>query len=143
MNGRRLGQAEHPTSASSTPPAARVPTRREALPGGTGRTREPARSAEEAEARWVAAHAAWIDALHRASSGRSADLATLAIAQAEYEAATVERRLWSAPRTAIPVRPEGARTGIDVVVGQELAWRRVRDADPDRAPHHPRPLTGC
>lgn len=90
---------------------------------------ERARSRDEAEARYLAAHAAWIDAMHLASSGRSADLATLAIAQAEYEAATAERRLWSEPRVAIPVRPEEARTGIDVVVGQELAWRRVRDTD--------------
>lgn len=91
----------------------------------------PARSAEEAEARYIAARDAWTAAMRAAASGRSADLASLAIAQEAYEAAARERDLWSSgSRTAaIQVEPEKTRSAIDVIVGQELAWRRVHHED--------------
>lgn len=91
----------------------------------------PPRSRAEADERYVAARDAWTAAMHRASSGRPADLASLAIAQQAYEEATVERDRWQtgAPRVAIHIEPEDERTPIDVVVGQELAWRRVHESD--------------
>jgi hypothetical protein len=113
------------------PPAtdrpASAPSPRPAAPASNA----PARSAEEAEARYVAARDAWTAAMRAAGSGRSADLASLAIAQEAYEAATRERDLWSSgSRTeAIQVAPEPTRSAIDVIVGQELAWRRVHHED--------------
>jgi hypothetical protein len=84
-------------------------------------------SRDEAEARYEAARDAWTAAMRAASSGRPADLASLAIAQEEYEAATAERERWmSATRVAIPVEPEADRTGVEIAVRQELAWRDVR-----------------
>jgi hypothetical protein len=68
--------------------------------------------------------------MHRASSGRPADLASLAIAQQAYEEATVERDRWqTGARVAIQVEPEDERTPIDIVVGQEFAWRRVHESE--------------
>ena len=90
----------------------------------------PARSPEEAEARYVAARDAWTAAMRAAASGRSADLASLAIAQEAYEAASRERSTWSSgTRAPIPVEPEPKRSAIDDIVGQELAWRRVHHED--------------
>jgi hypothetical protein len=89
----------------------------------------PPRSREEADARYVAARDAWTAAMHRASSGRSADLASLAIAQQAYEEATAERDRWqSGAPVAIPIVPEAERSSIDIVVGQEIAWRRVHES---------------
>lgn len=72
--------------------------------------------------------------MRASSSGRPADLAALAIAQEAYEAAAAERRRWAAApevvRVAVPVEPVDARRGIEVVVGQELEWRRVKDRRP-------------
>jgi hypothetical protein len=67
--------------------------------------------------------------MRAAASGRSADLASLAIAQEAYEAASRERDEWTSGRrtAAIPIEP--GRSAIDVVVGQELAWRRVHHED--------------
>lgn len=88
------------------------------------------RSRAEADERYVAARDAWTAAMHRASSGRPADLASLAIAQQAYEEATVERDRWqTGARVAIQIEPEDERTPIDVVVGQELAWRRVHESE--------------
>jgi hypothetical protein len=91
----------------------------------------PARSAEEAEARYVTARDAWTAAMRAASSGRSADLASLAIAQEAYEAASRERAAWASGTraAAVPAEPEPTRSAIDVIVGQELAWRRVHHED--------------
>jgi hypothetical protein len=84
------------------------------------------RYGQELEARYVAARNAWTLAMRVADSGRTADLASLAIAQEAYEAVAAERERWIAggPR-AIPVEPESKDHNIEVAVGQELAWRRV------------------
>lgn len=94
----------------------------------TGPLTDRPRSREEAEARYVEARDEWVAAMRRASSGRPADLASLAIRQEAYETATAELERWrSSPKRAIPIDPEPKRTGIDVVIGQEMAWKRVHD----------------
>ena len=86
------------------------------------------RSAEEAEERYVVARDAWIEAMRAANSGRPADLASLAIAQETYEHATAEAERWrSGGRVAIPIEAEPLRADIEVAIGQQLAWQRVRD----------------
>lgn len=81
----------------------------------------------EAEEEYVAARDAWTAAMRAAASGAPRDLASLAIAQEAYEAATIERERWlSGQRVETPADPEPR--SIDAVVGQELAWRRVHDA---------------
>ena len=128
MRARRLGQAGMAGEAPSSPPGAPpVPHRREASTSGAAPWHDRARSREEAEERYAVAHDAWIAAMRGASSGKPADLATLAIAQAAYEAAVAERDLWASSKVAIPVH-EDPKAGIDVVIGQEEAWRRVRAA---------------
>ena len=78
------------------------------------------------ELRYVAARNAWTLAMRVASSGRSKDLASLAIAQQAYEDVAAEREHWlSSGRTAIPVEPDSQRHDIEAAVGQELEWRRV------------------
>lgn len=85
------------------------------------------RTLAAAEARYVAARDAWTKAMRAASSGRPADLASLALAQEAYEAAAAERERWlSGPRVTIAVENDGPHNGIDAVVGQELEWRRIR-----------------
>jgi hypothetical protein len=86
---------------------------------------------EDLEARYVAARNAWTLAMRIASSGRPADLASLAIAQEAYEAIADERERWlTSERHAIPVQPESKGHTIEVAVGQELAWRRVLEQKP-------------
>jgi hypothetical protein len=129
MSARRTQEAD-----VSTQPAAEGAARPTAgsrwtteLPGRERPTVAP-RSRAEAEERYVAARDAWTKAMSRASSGRSADLASLAIAQQAYEEATAERNRWLTGRPmAIPIQPEPERTKIDVIVGQELAWRQVHE----------------
>lgn len=71
--------------------------------------------------------------MRSASSGRPADLATLAICQEAYEAATVERDRWlSGARVAVPVEPEVHRAPIEVVVDQVMAWREVHEHEKPR-----------
>ncbi len=89
------------------------------------------RSPEEAEQRYVTARDAWTSAMRAASSGRPADLATLAVAQEAYEAAAAERQRWLDGRVAIPIEPEPSTRNMDAIVGQELAWRRVRQHEPE------------
>lgn len=118
-----------PTSGPTSPAGRDDGTRRPiaSRPGS-------ASSPEEAEAAYLAARDAWTAAMRASSSGRPADLAALAIAQEAYEAAAAERRRWAAApevvRVAVPVEPVDARRGIEVVVGQELEWRRVKDRRP-------------
>jgi hypothetical protein len=82
-------------------------------------------SHEEADEQYVAARDAWTAAMRRASSGRPADLATLALTQEAYEQAAAELELWrTGARVAIPVEPS-SRSGLEAAVGQELAWRRL------------------
>ena len=78
------------------------------------------------ELRYVAARDAWKLAMRAANSGRSKDLASLAIAQQGYEEVAAEREHWLASgRTAIPIEPDPQRHDIEVAVGQELEWRKV------------------
>lgn len=116
-----------PAEPAALPPA--VP-RRGPTPREPGRPATAPRSREEAEAQFVAARDAWTDAMRRASSGRSADLASLAIAQEAYEVASAQREGWLAGgQTAIPITPGTSRRPIDVFLQQDLAWQRVRDAE--------------
>jgi hypothetical protein len=122
------------TEAAAAPPAplARSPhdtTGHSAL----AQRRAGPQTADEAETRYVAARDAWVTAMRAANSGRPADMAALALAQEAYEAAVAERDRWASNgRVAIPVEPERATKGIDVVVGQELAWRAVKHHDEPR-----------
>ena len=64
-----------------------------------------------------------------ASSGRSSDLAALAMAQEAYEEALADRERWaSSPTVAVPVADERP-SGLNAVVGQELSWRRVHEQE--------------
>jgi hypothetical protein len=117
------------TDQAASPPVspAKAPT---ADGASTPTTAQPAagpRSLEEAETLYVAARDAWTAAMRTAASGRPADLASLAIAQEAFEAATAERERWLAGgRVAIPVEPtNGTRSSLETAVGQELAWREV------------------
>ncbi len=66
--------------------------------------------------------------MHGASSGRPADLASLALTQETYEAAAAERERWIArSRHSVPAK-EPPR-GIEAAVGQEMAWRRVKQRE--------------
>ena len=72
--------------------------------------------------------------MRSANSGRPADLASLAIAQETYEAATAERERWiSGNRLAVPVE-EPSQPRLGAVVGQELAWRQLQNAKAERRP---------
>ena len=108
--------------AAPTPPATR---RISAPPVPEGAPSAP-RSREEADEQYVTARDAWTAAMRRANSGRAADLASLAITQEEFEAASAELELWrTGARIAIPIEPEASHTVLEAAVGQELAWRRV------------------
>ena len=122
------GRLARPSSDSETPTARpRLPSSPVRHPALTERRSGPG-SREEAEAQYVAARNAWTAAMRAAASGRAADMASLAIAQEAYEHAAVERERWlSGARVAIPIEPESTTKGIDAVVGQELAWRRVHE----------------
>jgi len=86
------------------------------------------RSLEEAEAGYVTARDAWTHAMRKANSGRPADLASLAIAQEAYEQAVADVARWRSGATvAIPIQPEVKRAGLDALIGQEMAWRRVHE----------------
>jgi hypothetical protein len=96
------------------------------------------RSHEEAEERYVVARDAWTAAMRRCSSGRAADLASLAIAQEAYELASAEVERWrSGARVTIPIVRDAPRTGLEVAIGQEMAWRRVHEHQKEA----PRPLS--
>lgn len=101
--------------------------------GITHRVSAP-RSLAEAEEHYVTCRDAWTAAMRAASSGRPADMATLAICQEAYEAAALERDRWlSGGRVAIKVEePATDRASIEVVVDQALAWRDVHDHERDK-----------
>ena len=135
MSPRRLSQPDAAADSKAVPATPRSGLRRR-VPVDPEPMRAPAtaRSRGEAEERYTVAHDAWIKAMRHASSGRPADLATLAIAQESYEAALAERAMWEAgKRIAVPIDADPGRAGIELAVGQELAWRQVRDAG-----HRPR-----
>lgn len=102
----------------------------------TGLTRHinAPRSLAEAEEQYVTCRDAWTAAMRAASSGRPADMATLAICQEAYEAASLERERWrSGARVAIPIeQPKNERPSIEVVVEQALAWRDVHAHERDK-----------
>lgn len=102
--------------------------------GSKGITRRVGpRSEAEAQEQYVAARDAWTAAMRAAGSGRPADMASLAIAQEAYETASTELELWrTGRRIAVPVEPDRAQTAINVVVGQELAWRKVHGQETKR-----------
>jgi hypothetical protein len=98
-------------------------------PTAVERIAKPPRSLEEAEAQYLIARDAWTAAMRRTSSGRPADLASLAIAQEAYEMAVAQRDGWQAAvHTAIPVGNRSQPRGVDVIARQDLAWRRVRES---------------
>lgn len=71
--------------------------------------------------------------MRAANSGRPADLASLALAQETYEAAAATVTQWRSGATvAIPVEPDKKRAGLDALVGQEMAWRRVHEVQPNQ-----------
>jgi hypothetical protein len=115
-------------------PAAR--TRASITAPAVGTPREPvapARSSEEAEERYVTARDAWVAAMRKANSGRSADLASLAIAQEAYVMATSEVEAWrSGVKVAFKIDPEAKRHNLEAAIGQEFAWRRVHDQQEKR-----------
>ena len=89
----------------------------------------------EAEQHYVTCRDAWTAAMRAANSGRSADMATLAICQEAFEAASLERDRWLAGvRVAIPIAadPEKERASIEVVVDQALAWQDIHDREKPR-----------
>lgn len=115
-----------PNGSTAASPAEPTPDETISPPPLTQRLAGP-RSLEEAEERYVVARDAWIAAMRGANSGRSADLASLAIAQEAYEHATAEAERWrSGGRVAISVEAE-SRADIEVAIGQQVAWQRVRD----------------
>lgn len=126
MSARRATGTGAGRDAAAEPKAkAPAPPRR--LPSDVENPRplNPPRTREEAEEQYVAARDAWIAAMRHASSGRPAQLATLAITQEAYEAASAEVELWrTGVRIPIPIQPE-RDSGIEVVVGQELTWRKI------------------
>ena len=74
----------------------------------------------------MAARDAWLAAMRKANSGRSADLASLALTQGAYEQATAEVESWrSGVKVAIAIKPDAKLHNLEAAIGQELAWRRV------------------
>jgi hypothetical protein len=120
-------------------PVAPAPLRHRHAPssGIADRLARP-KSREEAEQRYVAAREAWTAAMRAANSGRSSDLAALAMAQEGYEEALADRERWaSSPSVAIPVgEPPG---DLEAVVGQELSWRRVHEHEHEQELARERP----
>ena len=130
MSARRTRTVEAETAADTPAPpplTLRPPSTGTSSIGG--RLAAP-QSLADAEERYVAARNAWTAAMRAASSGKPADLASLAITQEAYEAATAEFERWrSGERLAIRIQPETTQRGVNAAVGQELAWRRVRESD--------------
>ena len=126
MKRRHPAQLDARTPAPSSP-GSMAPN---AEPAQEPIGRSPARSREEAEARYVVARNAWTAAMRSANSGRPADLASLALAQEAYEAAVAEREGWIDGRVKRPVDHEEPSRKLEVAVGQELAWRKIHQPPP-------------
>jgi len=127
MTTRRPAEISLSPDSVDTPSS---PLARRRLEASARPTEPPANfgtlSRDEAEATYLVARDAWLVAMRGANSGKPADLATLAIAQEAYEAASAEVEQWrSGGRIATPVQTEAERSGIRIAVGQELEWRRV------------------
>jgi hypothetical protein len=136
-----------PSKSDATTPDA-APVRPAAQPVATPSPTPIAapRSLEEAEARYVVARDAWTAAMRKANSGRSADLASLALRQETFELASAELERWRSGVTiSIPIEPEAKRAGLEAAISQEMAWRRVHEQhekQPGRLSRLARRLTG-
>jgi len=128
MSVRRPTQS---AAQAGTSPAAGTPVRLPADHAPSSAPPQPdarPRSREEAEARYVTTRDAWTAAMRKANSGRAADLASLAITQEAYEVAAAEVERWRAGQVvAVPIEPETKRAGLEALIGQEMAWRRVHE----------------
>ena len=115
-------------SEASAAPKAPARTRKTSASTTSGQGFTP-RSIEEAEESYLVARDAWVAAMHKANTGRSADLAGLAIAQEAYVQAMAEVERWrSGGMVAFKIEPEAKLHDIETAVGQELAWRRVHES---------------
>jgi len=119
------------TASAAQPSATPVPP----TPANSARVRgiisAAARYEADLEHRYVVARDAWTRAMHVANSGRSADMASLAIAQEHYETIMEERERWLASsRIAIPIDAPDTRHSIEVAIDQEIEWRRVHAVKP-------------
>jgi hypothetical protein len=127
MSTRRASRtdvAAEPTTEPSAPTPAAAPAT--SAPAGQERVPSSPGSRNEAEAQYVAARDSWTEAMRHAGSGRSADLASLAITQEAYEAAAAELERWRmGARIAIPIVPEASDAVLKAAVEQQIAWRRV------------------
>ena len=126
--------ADAPTAdQAASPPAPAAPRRDAGAPSRQPPSRP--RSLEEAEAQYVTARDAWTAAMRRANSGRSADLALLAITQEAYELAAAEVERWRSGATvAIAIDPGAKRAHLETAIGQEMAWRRVHASSLEKRP---------
>ena len=120
--------AEPETQAAAAPPAPVVPHPDSQGHAALAHHLAAPASRDEVEEQYVAARDAWTKAMRAASSGRPADLASLAIAQEAYETIAAERERWiSGARVALPVESAAPRRNLEAAVGQEMAWRKVHD----------------
>jgi hypothetical protein len=127
---RRSAELESQTP-NAAPPAPKTPVTNP--PAVRAAITDIGRYGQHLENRYVAARDAWTQAMRAATSGRPADMASLAIAQEAYETVVAEREHWlSSGRVAIPVEPAPKRNEIEVAVGQELEWRRVLEREAPR-----------
>ena len=126
---RRSSELE--TTASTDPPVSPAPTTPVSPRRAKAIVSSVARYEADLERRYSAARDAWTGAMRAANSGRSADMASLAIAQEHYETILDERERWRASaRVAIPIDAPDTRHNIEVAVGQEIEWRRVNAPKP-------------
>jgi hypothetical protein len=126
------------TESAAAPPASLARPDEVAGHSALAQRRAGPRSQDEAEQRYVAARDAWVMAMRAANSGRPADMAALALAQEAYEAAVTERDRWlNGNNVAVAIEVERPAGGLDAVVGQELAWRRIH-----AAPEEPKGILG-
>ncbi|MDQ4035546.1 MAG: hypothetical protein M3153_06415 [Chloroflexota bacterium] len=135
MSVRRASdsRADAPTGDQAEPPSAPAAPNGAGAP--SGQPPSPPRSLEEAEARYITARDAWTAAMRRANSGRSADLASLAITQEAYELAVADVERWRSGSTAaIPIDPGAKRASLETAIGQEMAWRRVHASSLEKRP---------
>ena len=131
MSQRATRQTKQSTADAAKAPAARIGSVIHST--GLGQRIAAPRTMEEVEQRYVASRDAWVAAMRAASSGRPADMATLALCQEAYEAATLERERWlSGARVAIPIEPANEHASIEAVVDQALAWQDVHEHEKPR-----------
>jgi hypothetical protein len=114
------------SEAAAGPKAPATRTRKTAKPAAVTLPVGAPQSRADAEAAYAAARDAWVESMRKANSGRSADLASLALTQQAYEQALAEVQKWrSGVRVAFKIEPENHTQELEAAVGQEFAWRRV------------------